>query len=74
MNLKYQQNLDARAIAIVVLTTPSWPRIKGVAASVASAIDAAVPGRYVEVEIPLCTQSNNSGQTTVTVGGLAVLA
>ena len=52
MNLRYQQNLDARTIAIVVLTTPSWPRIKEMVASVVSAVDAAVSGGYVEVEIP----------------------
>jgi hypothetical protein len=27
-NLKYQQNLKARRIAIVVLTSTSWPRIQ----------------------------------------------
>jgi len=27
-NLKYQQNLTSRRIAIVVLSTPSWPRIQ----------------------------------------------
>ena len=52
LNLKYQQNLDKRTIAIVVLSTPSWPRIKEVAASVVSAVEAAQPGSYVEVKIP----------------------
>lgn len=52
MNLKYQQNLETRTIAIVVLTTPSWPRIKEVTSSVVSAVDAAVQGSYLEVEIP----------------------
>ena len=27
-NLKYQQNFSSRRIAIVVLSTPSWPRIQ----------------------------------------------
>jgi len=36
-NLKYQQNLKSRRIAVVVLSTPSWPRIqRSVAANVGS--------------------------------------
>ena len=27
-NLKYQQNLQSRRIAIIALSTPSWPRIQ----------------------------------------------
>ena len=52
MNLKYQQNLDVRRIAIVVLTTPSWPRINQTLESVINAVGAAQPGSYIEVEIP----------------------
>ena len=51
-NLRYQQDLSSRSIAIVVLTTPSWPRIKQSLPSVISAIDQAAPGSYTEVEIP----------------------
>ena len=51
-NLKYQQNLKARRIAIVVLLSTSWPRIQQAIASVVAAIDVAVPGSYVEVDIP----------------------
>ena len=48
-NLKYQQNLDARAISIVVLSTTSWPRIQLAISEVAAAIVSAVPGGYAEV-------------------------
>lgn len=51
-NLRYQQNLAGRKIAIVVLTTTSWPRIERVVASVAKTVDSAVLGSYVEVPIP----------------------
>ena len=51
-NLKYQQNLASRSIAIVVLSTTSWPRIKAAAEIVVSAINAATPGTYVEVAVP----------------------
>ncbi|MBI3547297.1 MAG: DUF5615 family PIN-like protein [Gammaproteobacteria bacterium] len=51
-NLQYQQNLVGRQIAIVVLTTTSWPRIERAVDSVAKAIDAAEPCSYVEIPIP----------------------
>jgi hypothetical protein len=50
--LRYQQNLAARRIAIVVLSTTSWPRIRAVSDKVSRAIDDAVKDRYVEVLIP----------------------
>ena len=52
LNLKYQQNLEGRRIAIVVLTTPSWPRIRHAIESVVSAVGAARPGNYVEIDLP----------------------
>lgn len=51
-NLRYQQNLAARQIAVVVLSTTSWPRIRVVAELVASAVNSASIGSYVEVFIP----------------------
>jgi predicted nuclease of predicted toxin-antitoxin system len=51
-NLRYQQNLTDRKIAIVVLTTTSWPRIERAVASVAKAVDSVAPSSYVEVLIP----------------------
>lgn len=51
-NLKYQQNLTNRRIAVVVLSTTSWPRIRANVSLVLRAIDVAVPGGYSEVQIP----------------------
>ena len=51
-NLQYQQNLIDRKIAIVVLSTTSWPRIKAVSNLVVEAIEAASPNSFVEIEIP----------------------
>lgn len=51
-NLKYQQNLRSRRIAVVVLSTTSWPRIRGAMAEVVSAIDGLSGNDYVEVRIP----------------------
>jgi len=52
LNLKYQQNLSARRIAIVALTSTSWPRIQRAVYAVIGAIDGASEGGYIEVEIP----------------------
>jgi hypothetical protein len=51
-NLKYQQNLSGRRIAVVTLLSTSWPRIERAAPSVLRAISASSPGSYIEVEIP----------------------
>lgn len=51
-NLKYQQNLASRSIAVVVLSTTSWPRIQAAAALVVAAVKTATPGTYVEVAVP----------------------
>ena len=51
-NLKYQQNLKSRRIAIVVLSTPSWPRIQRAITAVVGAVDATSEGSYTEVEVP----------------------
>lgn len=50
-NLKYQQNLDARTIAVVVLSTTSWPRIQRSLAQVIVAVSNASQGGYFEVRI-----------------------
>jgi hypothetical protein len=51
VNLKHQQNLSSRRIAIVVLPTTSWPRIQRSAASVVAAVESSVTGSYIEVEM-----------------------
>jgi hypothetical protein len=50
--LRYQQDLKHRRIAIVVLLTTSWPRIRSVVERVAMAVDSTSAGSYVEVAIP----------------------
>jgi hypothetical protein len=52
LKLRYQQNLRARRIAIVALSTPSWPRIERAIAVVVRAVDAASVGSYIEITIP----------------------
>ena len=50
-NLKYQQNLATRTIAIVVLLTTSWPRIERQLPLVVKAVGESAPAGYIEVHI-----------------------
>jgi len=49
-NLKYQQNLRERRIAIVILMTTSWPRIERKVNHVVAAINSVKPGDYLEID------------------------
>jgi hypothetical protein len=51
-NLRYQQNLSGRKLAIVVLGQGRWSLIRRHVAAVVAAVNAANPGSYAEVEIP----------------------
>jgi predicted nuclease of predicted toxin-antitoxin system len=50
-NVKHQQALVGRALAILVLSTTSWPRIRQRAMAVAQAVNATETGTYRELEI-----------------------
>lgn len=50
-NLRYQQNLKDRKIAIVVIMTASWPRILKRLDMVAASITGAGSGDYIEVDV-----------------------
>jgi hypothetical protein len=51
-NMRYQQNLVRRKIAFVVLSNAQWPVLRRYVERVVSAVNAATPGSYVEVDIP----------------------
>jgi hypothetical protein len=51
-NIRYQQNLIGRKIAILVLTNSRWPVVCQYVDRVMSAMKAATPGTYTEVDIP----------------------
>jgi hypothetical protein len=52
-NLAYQQTLAGRTIAVVVLGQGRWSLIKRHVPEIVAAVDAATPGSYAEVKIPL---------------------
>ena len=43
-NLRYQQNLAGRQLALVVLLSTSWPRIRSHVAAIQAVLDTIVPG------------------------------
>jgi hypothetical protein len=51
-NLRYQQNLTGRKIAIIVIGNAQWRVLRNYVGRVALAVSAAKPGSYAEVEIP----------------------
>jgi hypothetical protein len=52
-NIRYQQNLAGRKIALVVLGTSRWPVLRLYTQRVVAAVNAATPGSFTEVDIPL---------------------
>jgi hypothetical protein len=51
-NMRYQQNLSGRKIAIVVLGKQQWPQLRLHIQRVVEAVNGATPGSYVEVDLP----------------------
>jgi hypothetical protein len=51
-NIRYQQNLTGRRIAIVILGNPRRPAVHRYIDRVIAAVDAARPASYTEVDIP----------------------
>jgi hypothetical protein len=49
-NLRYQQELTGRRLAILVLPTTSWPKVQAQLTRVAAAVDALRPGDFVELK------------------------
>ena len=51
-NLRYQQNLETRRIAIVVISTTNWPRIRPYSDLIRDALNGIAPGAFIEISIP----------------------
>jgi hypothetical protein len=50
-NIRYQQNLTGRKLALVVLGSNIWPVVRDYAAAIAAKVDAAAPGSYGFIEM-----------------------
>jgi len=51
-NMRYQQNLAGRKIAVVILGRQQWPSLQPHVQRVVEAIKAAAPGSYTEIDFP----------------------
>jgi hypothetical protein len=51
-NMRYQQNLAGRKIAVVVLGLQQWPSLQPHVQLVVEAVNAAMPGSYIEIDLP----------------------
>jgi hypothetical protein len=51
-NMRYQQNLAERKIAVLVLGRQQWPSLRPHVGRVVNAIKAAIPGSYAEIDFP----------------------
>jgi hypothetical protein len=51
-NMRHQQNLAGRKIAVIVLGNAQWPTLRRYVDRVVVALNRAKPGNYFEVEVP----------------------
>src|SRR5437667_348949 len=51
--MRYQQNMAGRTIAVVVIGVQQWPALQPHVALVVAAVNAATPGSFTEVDIPV---------------------
>jgi hypothetical protein len=52
-NMRFQQNLAGRKIAVIVLGNAQWPILRRYVDRVVVALNEAKPGSYSEVEVPV---------------------
>ena len=56
-NIRYQQDLTRRKIAVVVLGRQQWPQLRPHVQLIVEAVNMAAPGSYIEVDIPLFSRA-----------------
>jgi hypothetical protein len=52
-NIRYQQNLTGRRLALVVLGSNIWPIVSNYGEVIAAKVAAATPGTYDFIEMPI---------------------
>ncbi|MGO9261063.1 MAG: hypothetical protein ACLQU1_32855 [Bryobacteraceae bacterium] len=60
-NIRFQQNLTGRKLALVVLGSNVWPLVRGHGAAIGAKVDAATPGSYDLNEMPLPPKRRRDG-------------
>ena len=51
-NMRYQQDMTGRTIAVVVIGVQQWPALQPYVERVVAAVNAATPGSFTEVDTP----------------------
>jgi hypothetical protein len=52
-NIRYQQNLTGRKLALVVLGSNIWPLVRDYGTAISAKVDLATPGGYDFIEMPV---------------------
>jgi len=60
-NIRYQQNLAGRKLALVVLGSNIWPVVRQYSGAITAAVGGATPGGYDFIEMPLPPKPRSSG-------------
>jgi hypothetical protein len=60
-NILYQQNLRGRKLALVVLGSNIWPVVRDYKAEISAHVDAAKPGIYDFIEMPVPSKPRRNG-------------
>ena len=60
-NIRYQQNLAGRKLALVVLGSNIWPVVRQYSAAIMARVDGATPGGYDFIAMPLPPKPRRSG-------------
>jgi hypothetical protein len=60
-NIRFQQNLTGRKLAMVVLGSNIWPVVRDHEATIAAEVDRATPGSYEFIEMPLPPRRRKGG-------------
>lgn len=58
-NLRYQQNLSARRIALIELPTNRWPQLEKLAQQITDAVGRVTPGSYTIIGLPPTARGHN---------------
>lgn len=61
-NIRYQQNLAGRKLALIVLGSNIWPVVRKHGAAITASADAATPGTYVFIEMALPPKPRRTAQ------------
>ena len=52
-NIRYQQNLTSRKLAVVILSSNHWPALRQIADRIATAVDFVQTGQIVMVDVAM---------------------